>query len=141
MLNQANSVLSVNEEEFQFAETPDALKAFGLGPCIGVAYLNVTSASVGLLHSSGASATSVLDEFIADAVRMTGPDDEVKIFVAGGDMSEGVTFARKNRKAIVKAISDSFPDVIPEYCWNDGQCAAMFVEANTNPPGVRMGPI
>jgi hypothetical protein len=107
----------------------------GVGPCIAVAIINHSRGWTGVLHADNLdNKDEVLRKFLAEAKSSSSVDDELQIWIGGGDatdpdIAQEVLAARANAWSLLTA---SFP-AAPPPVWNNAGNYMFAVAAPSNP--------
>jgi hypothetical protein len=77
------------EEGYDFTyDDPEGIQTDSLATCIGIAILNVTKGWAGLLHAPGLTHNEGLYGFLSEAADASDPQDQIQIWVGGGDNTD-----------------------------------------------------
>lgn len=133
--------VAVEQSDYKFVDEPTTVFTEGLGPCIGIAYLNHTQKSAGVCHVPGANAApSIFESFVGELAGQTADEDAVEIWAVGGEADDPdyADDVRRDRAFVVGLLKRTLPNVQIQTIWTEGDVVACSIRVETNPCGIEV---
>lgn len=128
--------VEVGQSDYQFVDEPTTVFTEGLGPCIGIAYLNHTQKRAGVCHVPGANAApSIFESFVGELAGQTADEDIVEMWAVGGEADDPdyADAVHQDRAFVVNRLKQTFPNGSVQAKWTEGGIVVSGIRVETAP--------